>query len=127
MDGLESRFDDFPARAVDHHRNGADVGFARDQTQVSGHRFDAVQQRVVHVDVDDGGSALDLVARHFDGFFHFVFAHQASKLPRAGDVGAFADHEKVRVFSERQRQRARQSSQRFDVVRFVRRDALDGF
>ena len=127
LHGAKSSFDHGPLRAVDHDRHGSDVAFAGNQTQIFRHGLFAVEQRVVHVDVDHSSSALDLVASNLNRFFKFFFANQTSKLSRAGNVCSFADHQKVRVFSHRQRTSARQSGQRFDVVRFVRSDSFDGF
>ena len=39
-----------------------DVGLGRDQVEEPGHRLLAVDQALVHVDVEDVGAALDLLA-----------------------------------------------------------------
>ena len=58
---LEARFEHRPLAAVDHHRHGGDVVLAGDQPQELGHHGFAVEQGLVHVDVDDVRAALDLL------------------------------------------------------------------
>ena len=49
------------------HRHAADVRLRGDEVEEAAHRRLGVQQRLVHVDVDDLGAALDLLARDLDG------------------------------------------------------------
>ncbi len=66
LHALQSGLDDLPLRAVDHHRHVGDVRLAGDQPQELRHRFVAVEQGVVHVDVDDVGPAFDLLPGDLD-------------------------------------------------------------
>ncbi len=50
--------------------------FAGDEPQILGHRRLAVEQALVHVDVDDVRAALDLLAGDFDGLFVLLLLDQ---------------------------------------------------
>jgi len=63
LNALQARLDHLPLGAVDHHRDAGDVGLGRDQVEEGAHGDGAVQQAFVHVDVDDLGARLDLLAR----------------------------------------------------------------
>ena len=65
-DAFEARLDHAPFRAVDHDRHAGDVGLGGDQLEEGGHRRLGVEQALVHVDVDDLGAVLDLLARDLD-------------------------------------------------------------
>ena len=56
-----------------------------------GHRLDRVDQALVHVDVDDLGAVLDLVARDVERRGVVAGGDQLAEARRAGDVGALAD------------------------------------
>ena len=51
----------------------------------------AVKHPFVEVDVDDGGAALDLLARDGQALVEFSFEDELGESGRAGDVGPFAD------------------------------------
>ena len=51
-------------RGIDHHRHAGDVGLGGDEVEEGHHRGFGIEQALVHVDVDDLGAVLDLVARH---------------------------------------------------------------
>ena len=88
---IETGLDDLPFRAVDHHRHAGDVGLGRDQVEEGPHGDDAVQQAFVHVDVDDLGARLDLLAGDVKRRAVVALDHQFAEFGRAGDVGPFAD------------------------------------
>ncbi len=67
LHALQPGLDDRPLRAVDHDRHARDVGLGGDQVQELGHGRFAVEQALVHVDVDDVGAAFDLLAGDGDG------------------------------------------------------------
>ena len=67
LHAFQARLDDFPFGAVDHHRHAGDVRLGGNEVQEAGHRLLAVEQVGVHVDVEDVGPALDLLAGHGHG------------------------------------------------------------
>ena len=78
----------------------------RDQSQKSRHRFGAIQQSIVHVNVDHTRAALDLITSDLDRFFEFFFADQASEFTRTGNVRPLSDHQEIRILAHRQRARS---------------------
>jgi hypothetical protein len=80
-----------PLGAVDHHRHARDVGLAGDEVQEAHHGRLAVQHGLVHVDVDDLGAVLDLLARHGQRLLVLAGQDQPGEGLGAGDVGALAD------------------------------------
>ncbi len=88
---LEPRLDDRPFRAVDHDRHGRDVGLCGDPPEEAGHRGDAVEHRLVHVDVDELGAVGDLLAGDVDGLVLVPLGHEPCELARAGHVRPLAD------------------------------------
>ena len=127
LDALQARLDDRPLRAVDHDRDAGDVGLGGDQVEEAGHRLLAVDQPLVHVDVEDVGAALDLLAGDGDGLLEVALADQPGELARAGDVGPLADHDEVGLGADRQRlQPAVAASSRSASGRRAGRSAFDG-
>ncbi len=104
----KARFDDFPLAAVDHHRDRCGNVITGDQPQIAGHRFGAVQQGVIKVDVDDRGAVLNLFASDFDRFFVVFVANQTREFAAAGHVGPFADHREGNFRTHHHRQLPRQ-------------------
>ncbi len=84
---FEAGLDHAPFRAVDHHRDAGDVGLGGDALEEGGHRLLAVEQGLVHVDVDDLRAVLDLVAGDLDRGVIIAGEDQFLELGRAGDVG----------------------------------------
>jgi hypothetical protein len=95
LEEFESGLDDLPFRGIDHDRYPGDLGFGLEEAEEPGHGRDAVDQPLVHADVDDVGAVLDLLAGDGDGLLEAVLLDEAGEFRRAGDVRAFADHEKV--------------------------------
>ena len=69
---FQSRLDHVPFGAVDHQRHLGDVGLARHHIDEAGHRRLAVDHALVHIDVDDLGAVLDLLAGHLQRGFIIV-------------------------------------------------------
>ena len=67
LGGPQPGLDDRPLRGVDHEGHAADVRLGRQEAHEARHGRLRVEQRLVHVDVQDLGAALDLLARHLDG------------------------------------------------------------
>ncbi len=91
LDALETRLDDRPLGGIDHHRHPADIRLRGDEVEVARHRRLGIEQRLVHVDVDDLGAAVDLLSRDLDGLLVSTVRDELGEAPRAGDVGPLAD------------------------------------
>jgi hypothetical protein len=112
LDALQAGLDDAPLRAVDHHRHACDLGLAGHQVQETHHRRLAVEHRLVHVDVDDLGAVLDLLARDCESGLELAGQDHAREGLRSGDVGAFADVHEQRAAVDRDRFEAGQAKRR---------------
>ena len=88
---LQARLDDIPLRGVDHHRDAADVRLGRDQLGEPVHRGDAVDHALVHVDIDDLRTDLDLLQGDRQRGVVVLGLDQVAEPGGAGDVGALAD------------------------------------
>ena len=97
LHALQPRLDDRPLRAVDHDGHARDLGLGRQQPQERAHDILGVEQRLVDVDVDHVRAALHLLERHAGRRGVVARLDQPRELPRAGDVGALADHQEVAV------------------------------
>ena len=64
LDAFQTGFDHAPLRAVDHDRHPRDFGLAPDQMEKARHRRFGIDHPFIHVDVENVGAALDLLARH---------------------------------------------------------------
>ena len=89
-DGPQAGLDGGPVGGIDHHRHPRDVGLGRDQVEEAGHGGLAVQHPLVHVDVDDLGAVLDLLARDLERRRVVAGGYQLAEPGGAGDVGALA-------------------------------------
>ena len=94
---LQPGLDHLPLGGIDHHRHAGDVGLGRDQLQEGAHGDGAVQQPFVHVDVDDLGARLDLLARDVQRGRVVPLDDQLPELGRTGDVGPLADVDEDRT------------------------------
>ena len=103
LHALQAGLDHAELRRVDHHRHAGDLGLAGDQVEERGHRLDAVDQAVVHVDVDDLRAVLDLVAGDVERRGVVVVLDQPAELGRAGDVRPLADVDERDVVGQRER------------------------
>ncbi len=119
LDALEARLDDRPLRGVDHDRHPADVRLRRDEVEEARHGRLGVEQRLVHVDVDDLGAVVDLLARDLDGLLVPAVGDELREAARTGHVGALADVHEQRLGRDGQRLQARQAG----VPRERRHDA----
>jgi hypothetical protein len=91
LDAAQAGLDHFPLGGVDHDRHAGDVGLAGDQVEEAHHGGLAVQHGLVHVDVDDLGAVLHLLARDRQRLLELAGQDHAGEGLGAGDVGAFAD------------------------------------
>ena len=90
---FQTGLDDLPFGGVDHDRDFGNLRLGADELEETRHGGDAVDQAVVHADVDDVGAVVDLLAGDRDGFLVVAGFDELGELRRAGDVGALADHE----------------------------------
>ncbi len=103
LDAFQPGLDDFPFRGIDHQRDPGDVGLRCDEGKKAHHGRFRVEHRLVHVDVDDLGAVLHLLARDLDGPGEVAGEDQLGEGARAGDVGALADVDEQRLVVDGQR------------------------
>ena len=90
---LQPCLDDFPFRGVHHERHLGDFRLAPEQLQEACHRRDAVDHALVHADIEDISSVLDLLPGNTYRFFIFALFDQLRELRRTGDIGPLPDHD----------------------------------
>ena len=112
-------------RGVDHHRHTRDVRLSHQQVEKRHHSGLRVEQAFVHVDVDDLGTVLDLIARDRERPGKIAGLDQLAKARRAGDVGALADIHEWNFRRERERFETREPKPRRDPRDWARRLAGD--
>ena len=117
---FQAGLDHLPFGGVDHDRDLGDLGLGADELEETRHGGDAVDQAVVHADVDDVGAIVDLLAGDRDGFLVVAGFDELGEFRGAGDVGALADHE-VGTGDGREGQGAREGHLGFEDV-----DLADG-
>src|SRR6185436_4390186 len=100
---FQSCLDDLPFGRIDHDRYARDVRFGADQIQEGHHLLLRIQHRLVHVDIDDLRSFLELSGGHRERIAIVTGEDQTGEGLRAGDVGAFADVHEQRVFGDVER------------------------
>ena len=100
---LQTGFEHLPFRRVDHHRHAGDFGLRGHEVQKVAHGLRPVDQTVVHADVDELRSGVDLCAGHGERFVVVAFADETGELRRAGHVGALADVDEVGLGDDAQR------------------------
>ena len=103
LQALQPSLEHRPLRAVDHDRNPGDVGLGADEVEEVRHDLLGVEEAFVHVDVEDVRAAVDLLLGDGEGAFEVARFHELRELRRAGDVGALADHDEVRVGTDGER------------------------
>ena len=123
---FQAGLDDLPFRRVHHHRHLADVRLGRDEVEKLRHRGDAVNHSLVHADVNDLRTVLDLLAG--DGERGLVIAgfDELGKLRRPGHVGALADVQEVGVWTHGYGIESAEPQRRFDDRHFSRWQAAHG-
>ena len=122
---LQARLDDLPLGGVDHHRDAADVRLGRDQLGEPVHRGDAVDHALVHVDVDDLRTDLDLLQGDRQRGVVVLGLDQVAEPGGAGDVGALTDVHEQGVVGDVERLQAREPGGHRDLRQLARRLALD--
>ena len=59
------------------------------------HLLLTVEHGVVHVDIDDGSTAFNLLAGNGQRLVVFLFGNESGKLPRTSHIGTLADVDEV--------------------------------
>ncbi len=116
LQALQAGLDHAPPGTVHHHRDAGDIRLGHDQVEKAHHRLLRIDHALVHVDVQDLGAVVDLLARHFDGFLVALFLDQLAELGAAGDVGALADVDEQQLRGDDQRLKAGQAGVAGGVV-----------
>ena len=106
LDALQPGLDDAPLGRVEHDRHAGNVGFAGDEVQKAGHGRLGVEHALVHVDVDHLCAVFHLLAGHVEGGAVVAGQDELGEAARAGDVGALADVDEVRLRGDDQRLQA---------------------
>ncbi len=122
---LQAGLDDLPLGRVDHHRNPADVRLGGNQLGEPVHRGDAVDHALVHIDVDDLRTHLDLLQRHRQRGVVVLGLDQVAEPGGAGDVGALTDVHEQGVVGDVERLQTRQPGSHRDLRHLARRLAVD--
>ena len=91
LHAFETGLDDRPFRAVDHDRHARDVRLRGDQIQESHHRRLGVEHALIHVDVDDLRTVLDLLQGDRQRLLVLIVLDQLGKTRRAGNVVSLSD------------------------------------
>ena len=80
-----------PFRGINHDRNPRDIGLGRDHVQVGNHRLFGIEHSLVHVDVDDLRTGINLLASYCNGLGVVIGLNQASEYRGARYVTALTD------------------------------------
>ena len=95
LQASEGGRDDLPFRRIDHHGDAVDVGVGDDEVQEVDHLVTGIEHGIVHVDVDNLGAGLDLLAGDVEGFGVVLFVNEPQELARTGHVAPFADVDEI--------------------------------
>ncbi len=95
MHAFQPGLDHRPFRGIDHDRHAGDVRLGRDQIEEGDHGLLGIEHALVHIDVEQVGAVLDLLARNFERAGIVVGFDQLAEARRAGDVGPLANHDEI--------------------------------
>ena len=126
LHAFQPGLDHLPFGTVDHHRHAGDIGFGRDQVQIVDHRLFRIDQALIHVDVDDLGAVLDLIAGNIQRGGEIAIGDQLAETGRAGDVGALPHVHEGNFVGLDEGLQPRQAQARLDLGDRTRRDIGHG-
>ena len=78
---LQTSLDGRPVGRVDHQHRTTDSRVVADVTAEGLHLLTAVKHGIVHIDIDDGSTTLDLVTGYGECLVVFLFGNEAGKFP----------------------------------------------
>ena len=93
LKAFQAGLDDLPFGGVHHDGDLGDLGLGADELEETRHGGDAVDEAVVHADVDDVSAVVHLLAGDRDGLLVVAGFDELGEFRGAGDVGALADHD----------------------------------
>ena len=96
---LDGCGDDLPLRGVHHDGHAGNVGLRGDEVEEMHHLLLGVEQAIVHIDIEQLGSILHLVAGDGECFVIFLFVDKSKELARAGHVATLAHVDEVALGS----------------------------
>ncbi|EPY19858.1 5-methyltetrahydrofolate--homocysteine methyltransferase [Strigomonas culicis] len=100
---LETRLHHVELGGVDHERHARDLRVGGQHVQEARHGDHAVDEAVVHVDVENHGAVLDLLAGDREAVLPLALLHQPLELQRAAQVAALAHVAEANVLRELER------------------------
>ncbi len=126
LNAFQASLDDLPFGAVDHHRHAGNIRLGGNQIEKLDHGLLAVDQALIHVDVDDLCAVLHLIAG--DGKCSRIVASrdQLAELGRARHVRALADIDEGNVLGQHERLEAGQRHEGLVFRHLARLKTLHG-
>ena len=110
---LQARFYYRELRRVEHDGYAGNIRLGLQQVYKSVHGQYAVQQRIVHVDVQYLRAALHLLAGYRKGFLVFILPDEAREFFGAGNISTLPHIHKIRLGPHHERLQSAQSKERF--------------
>ena len=110
LDALQSGLDDLPLGRVDHEGDAGNIRFGSAEVQEAHHRGLAVEHALVHVDIDNLRTVLDLGAADVECLFVLLVENQALENRGTRDIGALADIDEQAVVTDVERFEPRQTA-----------------
>ena len=107
LHALQSSLEDFPFGRVDHDRHTCYLRLRGYEIEECGHGFHAVDESVVHADVNDLSTSIYLRSCYGEGFFIVACLDETLEFSRTSDVGALAYIDEACVAIEHQRLKSR--------------------
>ena len=98
LNTAQTCFDHIPLGRVDHDGYAGNVRFRGHQVQERNHHLPGIQHALVHVDIDDLRTVLNLIPGNAQGFLILFFLDQPQEALGAGYVGAFTHVDEQGVF-----------------------------
>ena len=90
-------------RRIDHDGHASDVRLGGHQIEERGHRLFRIEQALVHIDVDDLRTVLDLIARDGERCAVIAGGHELAETSRSRDIRSLADVDEGNFRRQRER------------------------